>query len=387
MNKELITACMPVGDIPAHITVLYEEERPAEVYVEPVHKESRIGQILLGKVESVSDGLSAAFVRTGADQRAFMSLSDISEKIRPGDELAVQYVQEAQKTKLPKVSPVWEIAGNYLVLSSRAGKPVCSRKLTTVQKQTLIHLAEEWKTDDCTILFRTRAASADPDDIRNEFNELYNTMQDVKKKERSRSCFSVLYKAPGLQCSLINRCQPGELRRFLTDDAEVAGSVREACIKAGCLPEVYRDPELALYRLRSLSGLLDHLKSVIVPLRSGGSLIIEQTEAFVVIDVNTARYSGKKDRLETIDKINREAAVEAARQIRLRQLSGTILIDFINCDLKQEEELGKILNTQFYRDPVSTKLVDFTKLHICEITRRKVHRSLKEQLLAIKENT
>lgn len=386
MNKEVVTACMTVQDIPAQMTVLYEDGQPAEVYIEPAQGGSLIGQIVIGKVESVSDGLSAAFVLTGPGRRAYMPLTDTAGKIRAGDEIAVQFVQEAQKTKLPKVSPVWEIAGNYLVLSSCPGKPVCSRKLTADQKRTLIRLASEWKADECEILFRTRAGSADPDEIREEFGILYAAFQETKRKAASRSCFSVLYAAPGLQHRIISRCQPGELQRFVTDVPELAASVRDVCEKAGCSPEIYSDPQVALFRLRNFTTLLDRLSSVTAPLRSGGSLIIEQTEAFAVIDVNTARYTGKRDHQDLIRRINREAAVEAARQIRLRQLSGTILIDFINSDLQEEEELGRILNREFYKDPVSTKLIDFTKLHICEITRRKVQRSLREQLSALKEN-
>ena len=386
VNKELLTACMPVQNTPAKVTVLYEEGRPAEVYIEPEQANALIGQIVIGKVESVSAGLSAAFVRTGPDQRAYLPLSSADAGIRPGDELAVQFIQEAQKTKLPKVSSVLELSGNYLVLSSQAGKPVCSRKLTAEQKQALLRMASAWDAEDCGILFRTRAASADPNEVSTEFLHLYELLQNIRRKASARTCYTVLYESPLLQHVLISRCQPGELQRFVTDDPTLAASVHDACLEAGCTPELYADPQLALYRLRSLSGLLDHLASATVPLRSGGSLIIEQTEAFAVIDVNTARYTGKRDHPETVRRINQEAAREAARQIRLRQLSGTILIDFINCDIKQEEELGKILNAQFFSDPVSTKLVDFTKLHICEITRRKVHRSLKEQLHALKKS-
>ncbi|MBO5521963.1 MAG: ribonuclease E/G, partial [Eubacterium sp.] len=195
MNKELITACMPVREIPAHVTVLYEEGNPAEVYVEPEQAETLIGRIVIGKVESVSAGLSAAFVRTGADQRAYIPLPSDERKIRTGDEIAVQFVQEAQKTKLAKVSPDWELAGNYLVLSSQAGKPVCSKKLTAEQKHTLVRMVSEWNAGDCGILFRTRAATADPVAVRNEFLCLYDTVQRIRQKAASRSCFTVLYEA------------------------------------------------------------------------------------------------------------------------------------------------------------------------------------------------
>ena len=378
---------MPVCGHPAHITVLYEDEHPAEVYIEPEQAGSAVGRIVIGKVESVEAGLSAAFVRTGPESRVYMPLPGKGNTIRPGDELPVQIIQEAQKTKLPKVSPQWEITGSFMVVTPGVRKTTYSRKLSAEQKMQLSRIAAPWEKSGLGILFRTRAASAGPDELKDEFDRLCGTIQDIRRKASSRPCYTVLYEAPSLRDGIIQRCSPGELKRFITDDAGIAALSETACSRAGCRVEYYQDPQLALYRLRSLSGLLDRLTSVTVPLRSGGSLIIEQTEAFAVIDVNTARYTGKKEYTETIRRINSEAAFEAARQIRLRQLSGTILIDFINSsDPKEEAELARIMESVFYKDPVYTKVVDFTKLHICEITRRKIHRSLKEQILTLKEH-
>lgn len=386
MNKELITAHMPVCGHPALVTVLYENGEASEVHVEPEMAASLTGRIILAKVEAVEKGISAAFLMLSDKQRAYMPLTGSFSGLRPGDELPVQIVQEALKTKLPKVSPEWEIAGKYLVLLSKAGKPSFSRKLTQEEKSGILRRIGEHIPQDCGILFRTRASGASAEELKEECSQLYQALQDIRAKALSRSCFSVLYEPPSLQQRMISRCQPGELRRFLTDDKALAADLSEPCRNMGAEIELYQDPQLALFRLRSLTTLLDRLMASSVPLRSGGSLVIEQTEAFAVIDVNTSRYTGKRDVLETIRHINREAASEAAKQIRLRQLSGTILIDFINDpDLREEEELGHILTDHFFRDPVYTKLVDFTKLHICEITRRKIHRSLREQTASLKE--
>ena len=127
------------------------------------------------------------------------------------------------------------------------------------------------------------------------------------------------------------------------------------------------------------SGTL--LNRIHVHIPSGGTLCIEQTEAFVCIDVNSSRVSEKKQRSDAASIVNREAAFEAARQIRLRQLSGTILIDFINCRSEEEERgLLDILRSETSSDPVAVKVTDFTRLHICELTRKKTYRSLKEQI-------
>ena len=141
------------------------------------------------------------------------------------------------------------------------------------------------------------------------------------------------------------------------------------------------DDMLPLYNLYRLERECAQADSRQVWLKSGGYLVIDPTEALTVIDVNTGKYSGKKVRSETLRAINFEAAVEAARQIRLRNLSGIILIDFINMDnRKDQQELLDFLSGRLFADPVKTRLIDMTKLELVEITRKKVHKTLREQM-------
>ncbi len=131
---------------------------------------------------------------------------------------------------------------------------------------------------------------------------------------------------------------------------------------------------------------MDRLLKEKVWLKSGGFLVIEQTEAFTVIDVNTGKNTGKKTPQETFAAVNREAAEEIARQIRLRQLSGTILVDFINTQKKEEQkDLMILMQALLDKDPVKSRAVDFTALDIMEITRKKEYMSLREQVEAISE--
>ena len=420
-------------------TVIKKEEHARRAVFETVHGTVQTPCFMnVATSAAIKGGLSTRDLEAVGAQ--VMLCNTYHLHVRPGDELAVQIIQEAQKTKLPKVSPSWEIAGRYMVLTpgdpfknhnchnrnSQSRGNTCisdhkvntclsanphsqmeekrktrpgvsfSRKLTQEQKTILRRLSSGWDTEGCNILFRTQSAEVTSDELEKELKELLETARTIRQKEATRSCFSVLYDAPGLQEQIIRRCRPGELKRFLTDDPGLARVVKGRCgcdangengsaERTGCPVELYEDPQLALFRLRSLTTLLDRLTAARVPMRSGGSLIIEQTEAFVVIDVNTARFTGRKDHEETIRRINLEAAGEAARQIRLRQLSGTILIDFINShDPRDDAAIGEILETRFRQDPVSTRLIDFTKLHICEITRRKIHRSLQEQIAAVR---
>ena len=150
------------------------------------------------------------------------------------------------------------------------------------------------------------------------------------------------------------------------------------------LIHIYQDDLLPLYKLCRLEREIDLATSRQVWLKSGGYLVIDPTEALTVIDVNTGKYSGKKLRRETLKTINLEAAKEAARQIRLRNLSGIILIDFINMENKEDQkELLAFLESRLFADPVKTRLIDMTKLELVEITRKKVHKTLKEQIAAL----
>ena len=145
--------------------------------------------------------------------------------------------------------------------------------------------------------------------------------------------------------------------------------------------QFYEDPRVSLSNLYGLSAKLKEATETRVWLKSGGYLVIEPTEALTVIDVNSGKYSGKKGIRDTFRMINREAALEIARQLRLRNLSGIILVDFINMEEADDrQELLEFLSAQLKRDPVKTALIDMTPLGLVEITRKKIRRPLKEQL-------
>ncbi|MCF0145880.1 MAG: magnesium transporter, partial [Eubacterium sp.] len=229
------------------------------------------------------------------------------------------------------------------------------------------------------VLFRTRSAGESADAIRREYCSLLKNLEDTVHKAESRTLYSVIYSAPSLQEELLRRYDAGGNLSFVTDCPSVRQTLDSFYQTQPERAYFYEDPQVALFRLYDFSAILDRALDRVVHLRCGGSLIIEHTEAFTAIDVNSSRYTGHKLGAEARRLINCEAAAEAARQIRLRRLSGTILIDFINGTLEEEKELAGILREAFRSDPVTTVLVDFTKLHICEVTRRKRYRSLREE--------
>ena len=187
---------------------------------------------------------------------------------------------------------------------------------------------------------------------------------------------------------MLRNTYTADLTSIITADPQIYNSL-EHYLKENDLQNLsklrlYQDDLLPLYKLCRLEREIDLATSRQVWLKSGGYLVIDPTEALTVIDVNTGKYSGKKLRRETLKTINLEAAKEATRQIRLRNLSGIILIDFINMENKEDQkELLAFLESRLFADPVKTRLIDMTKLELVEITRKKVYKTLKEQIAAL----
>ena len=176
-----------------------------------------------------------------------------------------------------------------------------------------------------------------------------------------------------------------EIDEIITDIPEVYGKIQkyleEFCPVLTERLRMYQDDLLPLYKLYSLESVLDEIQREKVWMKNGGFLMIQQTEAFVSIDVNSGKYTGRKKAEETYRKINLEAAQEIARQVRLRNLSGIILVDFINMENPDHrEELFHVLQKYLRRDSVKCRAVDITPLNILEMTRKKVRRPVVEDI-------
>lgn len=390
MYKKLIIANMPVNGTDALVTLLQENNRPAELSVVSREHPSILGNIYLGKVESVQGNLSAAFVRIRPDRMAFLPLPEGSS-CRPGDELLVQVEREDVKEKLPRLTTRLSFSGRFLVLYAQGKGCSFSRKLHLEDRKRLQRLLHRMIAPEAGVLARTAAAEASDEEIREEYLSLERQMLDVRLYGTKRTCYSCLREAEDEWMQMLQRCGRQELTGVTTDDPEVYDRIAALFMKEnGRLPaesevRLYADRLLPLYKLYNMTTLLSELTARQVWLKSGGSVVIEQTEAFVAIDVNTGRYAGKKNAQETRMLINREAAAEIAAQIRLRQLSGTILIDFISLHRQDErDELMALMRDCLRPDANPAQVIDITALDIMELTRSRKRKSLREQLAFIR---
>mgnify|MGYP005763222333 FL=1 len=334
-----------------------------------------VGSIYLGKVKNVVKNINGAFVEFEKGELGFLPMRDLSLKAE--EEIIVQVKKEGSREKKPLLSQQIELTGKYLVLTSdKAAIGISNKIKDREQRQELREMAEPMVTESYGFILRTSAAGASREAVMREAQELADKYEEIVRKGRYRTPFQLLEVNQDMESMLLFGKLPDQTGLVITDQDILADSLKRQgyniryAAEAG---EIERQ-----YRIRHF---LREALSRKIWMRSGGFLYIEQTEAMAVIDVNTGKSIGNKNKADHIRKINLEAAKEAARQIRLRNLSGIIVIDFI--DMKSEydkETLLRVMQQYLDQDSKKAAAVDITKLGLMEITRKKERNPLFRQI-------
>ncbi len=400
MSRRLVITHVTLSGSCPLVCAVCEDHELLEVQGIPPHAPAQIlNHIYVGRVAQVLPSIGAAFVEIEKGKTCFLPLSDVSDPVfikqisenkllSQGDELLVQVVREAVKTKDPQVTTKLSIPGTYCVVTNQGHSLGVSKKLDEETKNRLREIAATVYEDSFGLIIRTNAAQADEQVLTDEIRNLQEQMRNILQYAPYRSLYSVLYEAPPEYVRILqNQPLEGEhgLEQIITDDRTVYEHLLffcETCGSPGLKEKLhfYEDPQLELKNLYSLQIKMERALQKKVWLKSGANLVIEPTEALTVIDVNSAKYSkGKKSEKQYL-QVNLEAAHEIARQIRLRNLSGIILIDFIDLDQEEDQKLLLREMKQLLRDDsVKTEVIDLTKLGLMELTRKKVRAPLWEQ--------
>lgn len=373
------------------LTALFDEKEALEIGVE--EEGSILGNIYIGKVKNVVKNLNSAFVDYGERQTGYYSLSDnpaallADGSVRPikgGDEIVVQVAKDAVRTKDPVLTSNLNFTGKYAVLTSQKCQIGFSSKITDKEwKERLKPQLEAITEGKVGLIVRTNAYGEE-ESLLKEIQYLTERCQAVLEKAKYRTCFSLLYEAEPEYVKSLKSCREGSLGEIITDQTDVYENIQEYLTlyhPEGITLRMYEDKLLSLHRLYSLETIMNEACQKRAWLKSGGYLIIEPTEAMVVIDVNTGKYTGKKSLEDTIRMTNLEAAKEICHQLRLRNLSGIIMIDFINMKKAEDKELlMSTLRRYAAQDPVKIHVVEMTQLDLVELTRKKEKKPLWEQL-------
>ncbi|MEQ2473342.1 ribonuclease E/G [Laedolimicola intestinihominis] len=390
-----LVTTLTIRDRERTVYAFYENDHAAELSCLPAGGESILGNIYVGKVKNIAANISAAFIEIANGQLCYYALNDNDAPIFTtpkkkntlvaGDELLVQVSREAVKTKAPTVTANLNFAGKYLVLTSGKHHLGLSSKLSPEDKQRLRTIAEPFLGKDFGIIVRTNAAEASEDELRAELGELTEAYRYTVETGRNRACFSLVYKEPSAYAARLRGLRADSFNKIVTDRADIYRELKAYLTdrQPADLPKLYFYEETApsLDSVYGLSKAFEEAGKERVWLKSGGYLVIQPTEALTVVDINTGKYTGKKKKDDTFLKINLEAARELARQLRLRNLSGIIVADFIDMDREEDKQtLMAVLASELKKDPVRTSLVDMTPLGLVEITRKKVQKTLAEQV-------
>lgn len=376
------------------ITALFEEHRMIEVSCENVQEDTLLGNIYIGRIKRILEKIDAAFVEISPGKMTYLPLHEVKDamivrqcrtgKLTEEDELVVQVVKEAVKTKDPTVSTNISLKGNALILTTENKILGISKKLDSIWRSHFQELFGDRKKEDFGLVVRTNAKNYSDEQLLAEFQLLLEQLDQLKKQCKHRTCYSCLHQSPPGYVSGVREYLSMNPEKIVTDDPKIYEILCRAFEKEASITKeqivFYEDPMLSLSALYGLKSKLESALKERVNLKSGAYLVIQPTEALTVIDVNSGKCIKGKQK-DFYLKINLEAAKEIARQLRLRNISGICVVDFINMDTAEaRDELTETLKQYLAEDTVPAVFIDFTGLGLAEITRKKVRKPLWEQL-------
>ena len=401
MSRRFVITRVTINGKCPLVCAVFEEHCMLEVQCIPMDMPPQIlNNIYVARVSQVVKNIDAAFVEIAKGEKCFLPLSDLKDPIyvkrmterqplSQGDELLVQVVREAVKTKDPQASTNLSLAGIYSVVTSGERQLGVSGKIEKQKRESLREAARAAYDGQFGVIVRTNAADiadANMSVLTSEIRALSEQLQTICSYAPYRSIYSVLYEAPPEYIRILQNQPLEQLSEIVTDDADIYKELvsyadMHSSMKLSEKVRFYEDAQLDLSKLYSVQIQMERALQKKVWLKSGANLLIEPTEAMTVIDVNSSKNIKKKLPEEQHLRVNLEAAAEIAAQLRLRNLSGIIIIDFIDMtSSKQKEQLLEAMRALVKADPVKTEVIDLTRLGLMELTRKKMRRPLHEQL-------
>ena len=350
----------------------FEENKLSRIY--NLENKSLVGNIYVGYVKDIVKNLNAAFVEIDGESKGFLSLKNYPHKIKQGDKILVQVAGDKVKTKDYLLTWKLNISVGSVILTVGNNNFSISKKIDdSLLREQYKNSFSHFCTDEYGFILRTNAQSKDLKNLENNINEAIEIYNQTVNKFNFLKAKTLVYKKDK-QLEVLEDFVLKKDGMVITDVEQIYESLKVADICASFNDE----KNINLINKYSLEKHLKNSLNRHVWLKSGGYLIIEHTEAMTVIDVNTGKADFKSNRDKTIQKINEEAAKEISRQLQIRNISGTIIVDFIGSDELKNGNLIAVMRQEVKKDYVSCSVVDITKLGLMEITRKKQEQPLYE---------
>lgn len=361
-----------------------------EKYIEKQDKIRLEGNVYIGKVETVLQGMQAAFINVGEGKNAFIHLKDILPKvditkeekydlenknikdfIRQGENILVQVKRDSTSLKGPRVSKHISLVGRYLVLMPETEIITVSQKIEDKEEQKrLKENITKILPENFGAIIRTSAEGKNVEEIEKDAKQLISRWKEIKNKAEKITAPACLEKNYGVIKKIITDIIDQEISKITVNTKQDYEEVKEIINNFNKKIDLELN-ESNLIKLNNIENQIEKSESRKVWLKCGGFITIDKTEALVAIDVNSGKYTGKENLEATVVKVNKEASAEIAKQLRLRDIGGIIIIDYI--DMQKEEskkEVIKELENNLKKDRSKTQILEFTKLNLLEMTRK-----------------
>ncbi|MGH9364013.1 MAG: Rne/Rng family ribonuclease [Thermoanaerobaculia bacterium] len=410
MRREILVSVTP----PETRVALTEDGRAVEVFHERRRRQGFVGNIYKGRVHRVLPGMHAAFVKIGLDRDAFLYVEDavprpiedaaddtgddmlgrarslragrprIDDILKEGQEIVVQVTKDPLQAKGPRVTTNLSLPGRTLVYLPGLAEAGVSRRITgDAERERLRQILESFGGEGGFIA-RTAAEGAASSDFEADRRYLTELSSRIARKAETAAAPALLHRELDLALRVVRDAAPPDLESIRVDDSATAGRIAEflRAVAPGLAARIepYQKSE-PLFEAFGVEAAIANALQDRVALDSGGSIVIQQTEALVAIDINTGRFVGKDELEETVFATNLEAVPEVARQIRLRDLGGLLVVDFIDMEEPEHRlEVFERFEAELARDRARTRVLQISDFGLVEITRQRSRRNLERVL-------
>lgn len=349
------------------------------------------GNIYLGKVQNVLPGMQAAFVNIGENKNAFIHLKDILPKIdekqeehndenikindviRPGEAILVQVNRSESNRKGARVSTHISLSGKYTVLMPNATFVTVSQKIEDNEECTrLKEIIKEILPKNMGAIVRTSAKGKSKKELQEDVENLKIEWSKIAEKSKStKKCPILISKGNSIIKRMLIDLIEKEIRAIVVNDEEIYRQAKQAVAETRNLPIIL---DLNLNKNEDLLKQIAEVDKRKIWLKCGGFITIDKTEALTAIDVNSGKYIGTKNLEQTVYTVNKEATIEIAKQLKLKDIGGIIIIDYIDMsDKKNREQIEKLLKEELKKDRSKTQVIGFTPLNLLEMTRKHIN--------------
>lgn len=371
---------------------LLENGNLVEQYEEKDNSNRNEGNIFIGTVKDILPGMQSAFVDIGTEKNSFIHLKDIlpqvdekkgekqenkdiKDVIKINDKILVQVKKDSNEKKGARVSTHINLPSKYIVLMPNTEIITVSQKIEDkAEKNRLIDIIKNNLPKGNGAVIRTSANGKSEEELVKDINYVFNKWKKILEISKKQNQEKLIYRSENIVHKMIIDLLDKDLKKIITNSKseydEIIAFQKEINSNNEITVELKENEDLL--NMYDMKNQIEKISNRKIWLNCGGFITIDKTEALTAIDVNTGKFTGKKDLQETIFKVNKEATIEIAKQLRLRDIGGIIIIDYIDMEDESKEKIMQLLKDCLNKDRAKTQIEGFTKLDLMELTRKHI---------------